>query len=114
MPADATISNFLATSNSTTTQWNSSQMLYIDDSANAFLPLRFTTSNISFSGGNTTEGFGLYEGYAFHLSSDGAVEMQFYASPTEEEDVYLVKWKGDSATATDGVPIALRTAAPAH
>ncbi|OCL07333.1 hypothetical protein AOQ84DRAFT_440255 [Glonium stellatum] len=103
---------FLVNADSATTNWTSQPMMYIDTTTNAFEPVGFTTSNTTLSEGEVTEGFGLYGGWAFHLNDAGTVDMNFYASPTEENDVYLVKWNAASTKATDGISIALRTEAP--
>lgn len=87
-------------------------MMYINTTTDAFEPVGFTTSNSTLSTGEVTDGFGLYGGWAYYAGDSGTVEMNFFASPTNKTDVYLVKWNAASTTPTDAVAISLRTVAP--
>ncbi|KAF2495701.1 hypothetical protein BU16DRAFT_510716 [Lophium mytilinum] len=104
---------FVAAPASTSTNWTTTPMMYINTSSDAFQPIGFTSTNSSLSDGQVSSGFGLYGGWAMHLADDGTVEMSFYAVETNVTDVYEVMWNAATATPTTGTAIALRTMAPA-
>ncbi|KAF2134509.1 hypothetical protein P153DRAFT_427202 [Dothidotthia symphoricarpi CBS 119687] len=63
--------------------------------------------------GAISSGFGLFGGGVYSNQNTGSLLMNFVATPTNEKDVYLVKWNAgtDKPTGTN-VPISLRTEAP--
>jgi hypothetical protein len=49
---------------------------------------------------------------AFHKEGDEVIEMKFIATPTNETDIYLIKWDAGGTKASDDVAVSLRTQAP--
>ncbi|KAK8249000.1 hypothetical protein IWZ00DRAFT_313195 [Phyllosticta capitalensis] len=60
----------------------------------------------------TTSGFGLYGAWAYHISSAGDIEMNYRATPTETDGLYLIKWNPSSTTDDSATPVQLRTQSP--
>lgn len=85
--------------------------MYIDTTT-GLNAVGFTFSTGNLTDGETVDGFGLYGGWAFHMNDEDKVEMKFYATPTNETDVYQVLWNAASTSATSATAIALRTVAP--
>ncbi|KAF2661806.1 hypothetical protein K491DRAFT_687202 [Lophiostoma macrostomum CBS 122681] len=95
----------------TSTAWDQ-ELLYVVNSTDAFDSVGFATDGDNGTSSNTTSGFGLYGGWAFHQNGDGKIQMKFYATPTDDEDIYLVKWSAGGTQTSGDTPIALRTMAP--
>ncbi|KAK8163967.1 hypothetical protein IWX90DRAFT_487280 [Phyllosticta citrichinensis] len=60
----------------------------------------------------TTTGFGLYGAWAYHISSSGDIEMNYRATPTETDGLYLIKWDPTSTTDDSATAVQLRTQSP--
>ncbi|KAK7533474.1 hypothetical protein IWX49DRAFT_313996 [Phyllosticta citricarpa] len=60
----------------------------------------------------TTTGFGLYGAWAYHISNSGDIEMNYRATPTETDGLYLIKWDPTSTTDDSAVAVQLRTQSP--
>jgi hypothetical protein len=78
--------------------------LYIDPTGNS--PIGFSSNS-----SKTTTGFNLFGPNVFWVSSDGKWESSFYAKNVSTK-VWQIVWYED-ATSNDGLPIALKTIAPA-
>ncbi|KAF2267367.1 hypothetical protein CC78DRAFT_577078 [Lojkania enalia] len=95
-----------------TVGWAAQPTMLVDMDTNSFDPVGFTWGNETLDNSSSTVGFGIYGGWAFHRNDEGTIEMKFYATPTNESDVYLVKWNGGETKSVDGISISLRTQAP--
>jgi hypothetical protein len=69
--------------------WPAHPVMYIDTNPKSSEAVGFAFSNATLNGTMSATGFGLYGGWAFHKGADAEVEMKFYATPTEDNDVYL-------------------------
>ncbi|KAF2819689.1 hypothetical protein CC86DRAFT_471788 [Ophiobolus disseminans] len=114
---DITLSNtddqkFVVTANGTT-GWKSHPSMYIGAETGDVKSVGFKFDNETKADGAIVTGFGLFGGWAYNNIEAGAIEMSFVATPTNETDVYQVKWNaaGTKVTGND-VPISLRTEAP--
>ncbi|KAF2027241.1 hypothetical protein EK21DRAFT_115009 [Setomelanomma holmii] len=97
-----------------TVEWSSQPTMYIGANSGDLKVVGFTVGNETASTNSTVDGFGLFGGWAFNNMDAGEIEMKFVASPTNETNVYQVKWNAASTKVSGSdVPISLRTAAPA-
>ncbi|RYP34496.1 hypothetical protein DL767_004272 [Monosporascus sp. MG133] len=62
------------------------------------------------SNGATTSGFGFFGQLVFLEGSDGSLQTQFYAQPTDTEGIWALAW--DNADAEGAVPVAIRDTPP--
>ncbi|KAF2687907.1 hypothetical protein K458DRAFT_414976 [Lentithecium fluviatile CBS 122367] len=102
---------FVATPD-TTVDWDSEPTMYIDTTEGAINAVGFVKGNETLGDGETTTGLGLYGGWAFHKVENSTIEMKFIATPTNESDIYLIKWNAGGTKASDEVAVSLRTQAP--
>ncbi|KAH7390704.1 hypothetical protein BKA66DRAFT_607726 [Pyrenochaeta sp. MPI-SDFR-AT-0127] len=97
-----------------TASWSSEPSLYIGADDGDLKKIGFSAGNETIPDGAIVAGFGLFGGWAYNSEHAGAIEMKFVASPTNETDVYQVKWNVAGTKVTGGdIPISLRTEAPA-
>jgi hypothetical protein len=71
-----------------TANWASRPRLYIGADAGDLKSVGFAFANETHEAGAIDTGFGLFGGWAFNNIKDGAIEMNFVATPTNETDVY--------------------------
>ncbi|KAF2087924.1 hypothetical protein K490DRAFT_56496 [Saccharata proteae CBS 121410] len=62
--------------------------------------------------GTTTEGMGLYGAWAYHLGDSGDIEMSYRATPTTQDDLYLIQWDPSATSDDDSLLVSLKTNAP--
>lgn len=83
--------------------------LFIDQSANAFVSAGFTTAtNTSV----TTMGFTMFGTLVVWESSAGDLESKWFATQTEEQGLWILKWNVDTVIEDSAVPVALKNLPP--
>ncbi|KAF2115269.1 hypothetical protein BDV96DRAFT_631925 [Lophiotrema nucula] len=95
-----------------TMSWTAQPSMMVDMNSDAFEPVEFIFGNETAATSSSASGFGLYGGWAFHKNEAGTVEMKFYATKTNESDIYLIRWNSKATKSVDGISVSLRTLAP--
>lgn len=87
--------------------------LYIPTSDSGPMSVGFNGDNSTSTDRNST-GFDFYGAWLFHRSTDGHIEMNWFASPTDDTDILQIKWdaSGAAGTQTSATAISLRTMPP--
>ncbi|KAK4546389.1 hypothetical protein LTR36_002066 [Oleoguttula mirabilis] len=83
--------------------------LFIDQTAGAFDSAGFTTSSNTTV---TTTGFTLFGTLLVWESTAGLLESKWYATPTDQEGLWYLKWNVDNVLAMSAVPLVLKNLAP--
>ncbi|GIZ38369.1 hypothetical protein CKM354_000178700 [Cercospora kikuchii] len=95
--------------NSTVTDWTSPK-LTIDNNPGALSPVSFTSGDNS---SLTTSGFDLWGTLLIWVSSEGAVDIKWYAEPVDAYNrTWALKWNVDNTIGNQSIPIALKTLPP--
>lgn len=104
------------TASSNTSAWNttSDPSLYIVTTSGAFEQVGFVAPNGTLPTGAVTTGFTWYGMAAAYETSAGDMEMRFWATTTNETDVWSLMWNTDGDKQTGGFPIALRRNEPVN
>ncbi|OJD38658.1 cytochrome p450 protein [Diplodia corticola] len=98
--------------NSSNVTFGQSQYFYINPNGSAFDSVQISDSAPSDS--YTDTGFVFYGNWLFWKSDAGKLESKFYATPSDENGVWTLKWNAGSSDDGTSVPISLRTIAPSE
>lgn len=96
--------------NSSNVTWSDSRYFYINPEDDAFDSVQI--SNSTPSDGYTDTGFIFYGNWLFWKSSSGEMQSKFYATPSDEEGVWTLKWNSNKTDDGNSHAISLRSIAP--
>ncbi|KAF2102301.1 hypothetical protein NA57DRAFT_54218 [Rhizodiscina lignyota] len=105
------ISSIVFAPENSTANGTSGSLLYIPNTDSGPQPVGF--NNATSTERNNT-GFGFYGPWLFHVASNGDIEMNWYALPTNQTDIFRIEWGSSAVSSTQpsATLVALRTAAP--
>lgn len=94
------------------TAWSSSPVLYINPSSGAFDSVGFVNTTDATSDGAVTSGFIFYGKNVMYQDSTGIMQAKFWATKTDQADVWILKWNSDGASQDNSVPVAIKSTPP--
>jgi len=83
----------------------------IDPASDAFNSVQFANSN---SSSLTTSGFMFYGSLVFWVSSSDDWLSLFYATETEQDNLWTLKWNSNQTSDDGSIPVTLNTQAPGN
>lgn len=83
----------------------------MNQGASAFDSAGFVVPDASSGTDIVTTGFTLFGTLAF-WDGDGSYEAAWYATPTDQDGLWILKWNVDNIASEDSTPIAVKNLAP--
>ncbi|KAL9084161.1 MAG: hypothetical protein Q9165_008209 [Trypethelium subeluteriae] len=85
--------------------------LFINAVPNAVEPAGFITVDNTTNSTTETD-FIIFGSALYFKNSSGPIQAQFYASPTDTDGTYVLKWNTNNIVESDSVPVTVKNIAP--
>ncbi|KAF2231012.1 hypothetical protein EV356DRAFT_535836 [Viridothelium virens] len=85
--------------------------LFINAAPNAVEPAGFITLDNTTNSTTETD-FTIFGSALYFKNSSGPIQAQFYASPTDTDGTYVLKWNTNNIVESNSVPVTLKNIAP--
>lgn len=82
-------------------------VLYIDTTPKAYAPVGFADKDTTNA---TTTGFFFFGAIAMRRDDAGDITSSFYAAPTKQDGLYILKWNQDNVDNSLNFAVALKRA----
>ncbi|KAI5851627.1 hypothetical protein DFP73DRAFT_629058 [Morchella snyderi] len=111
-PQTSDSTTWTASPNTTDVEWSTSPYLYINPASGAFDSVGFVNSTSDLPTGAVTSGFFFYGQSVMYQGSSGSMDAKFWAEPTSQKDLWILKWNSDGTSQGQSIPVVLKSTPP--